>query len=272
MAEIIKKIANAGKIYSIGGGSTPVEEVEHKVVTQEEFDVIPQEEKVKNVYMIKGEAEPTPTPGGGTIIERGDMLLHTIQKYSDSNSFYDWPDNEMSAVTFYDNLWNEVYKYYHINWSEWPYTIHWGNLYISRYTSWTWYNYSINLVNVEDWSESNIYTIPADSSTARDIKFVDYMYVKAKPDFWASELSYYKVDYEGNVETSTQSEFDAIPSGAYYKWLFYTQDWNDYVAKTKEWTEVKRYSGVGTISGIYNDKLYRNIGDVSYAIASIPTT
>lgn len=64
MAEIIKKIANAGKIYSIGGGSTPVEEVEHKVVTQEEFDVIPQEEKVKNVYMIKGEAEPTPTPGG----------------------------------------------------------------------------------------------------------------------------------------------------------------------------------------------------------------
>lgn len=263
MAEIIKKIANAGKIYSIGGGSTPVEEVEHKVVTQEEFDVIPQEEKVKNVYMIKGEAEPTPTPTPDErwLVERGDVILWTVSFPCDVEWYY------ITNVTW---NWGRIRPY--TNSGLYPNTYQTATDSSARYIyDWVLYMATANgskdlyIFDIKTYFSKQVYVGTAIYETRNTIKINNNWWFYQYGDYY--KVSYDRATWEVTTNKITQEEYDEQKNYANsINWLFYSQNGADYVAKDIDGNVVKTYENVWTITGIANGKLYRAVNGVSYAI------
>lgn len=292
---VIQKVYNGWNEYLVGGWTTEWQEVVY--LTQAEYDALPASKltdgkiyKVKTTGVVPGgsadasDVEYDNTTSGltatdvqsaidevnskvsyGTVFERWDMLLFAIDNVSPIH----WAICLVSPD--YDNI--KIRN-----------TVTWTIMYDSGSTSPSPNACYKNVISIDD----TFYTLTRKNSGRRyEIHMFDTNWtetvtiageevfsaheVKNDWEYWycSRESSYYKIDVQWNKTESTQSEFDAIPSGVYYKWLYYSQDNNDYVAVDSTGTEVKRYSNVGTINGIYDDKLYRNIGDLSYAIATI---
>lgn len=291
---VIQKVYNGWNEYLVGWGSEGQEVV---YLTQAEYDALPASKltdgkiyKVKTSGVVPGgstnasDVEYDNTTSGltadnvqdaidevnskvssGTMFERWDMLLFTI----DNASPIHWA--VCLVAPDYDNI--KI-----IN------TGTWTVVYDSGSTSSSPNACYKNVISIDD----AFYTLTRKNSGRRyeihifDTNWTETVTAAGEEIFSAHEVkndweywycrydsSYYKIDTQWNKTGSTQSEFDAIPSWLYYKGLFYSQDNNDYVAVDSTGTEVKRYSNVWAINGIYDDKLYRNVWDVAYAIATI---
>lgn len=219
----------------------------------------------------------------GTMIERGDMVFcnfngktetdkyiksvyhsstgstsayYTISVYNNLNIEYTWTDpTGIFPWTTSDRLVTyKTFVFYH------------------RYTNWG-INSKITKINLNDYTTQSIgnwtFWSSSDSFEISGVKFEwDYMYCKTN----ATNFNYTKAPLSDitNVEAITQTEYDNVQNYINsVNWLFYAQDGDDYVATDINGTEVKRYVWVGTIHWIAGWKLYRNVWDVSYAIATI---
>lgn len=257
MTDVITKVAIGWVEYPFAGWGSSGEE--HEFITQADYDNLTPAQKAEKVYMITGEGE-TPTPGGGTAVESGDVVITNLFRYSSSDTqwYIVWAQgsnntqvrvrNESWVLKLSQNL-DDTNDIFFIQ--DWYAYYTYANLFHKKNLS-TWVDDSVQVFTGsttvyhkrKDWYM--YFCIPSNPKVVKKVS--------------ASDLT---------IEDSTGEYFDAIPSGVYYKGLYYSQDNDDYVAVDATGTEVKRYSEVWTINGIYNDKLYKTVGDVSYAIATI---
>lgn len=268
MSKIIKKIMNANQEYTVlGGGGSEGQEVIY--LTQAEYDVLPASKLTDGkIYKIKTSGV-APTPGGGTAIERGDMLLNNISPIRELNKNVRYLTGNSTKVTFYTNYWTPITTIW--IWASAASLKSWlsshcvvnNKLYYFKYTPSSSGSWHIQIMDLDT------YVVTESSETydyCNSFKYKDwYIYMNAYSTYVKYNIS------NDSFEVSTQEEYYSIiyPTWYKYKELYYSQDGNDYVATDDTGTEVKRYSGVGTIDAIYDDKLYRNVGDVAYAIATI---
>ena len=261
---VIQKVYNGWNEYLVGGWTTEWAEVVY--LTQAEYDALPASKLTDGkIYKIKTSGV-APTPGGGTVIERGDMLLSKISYASEiDNLFVYHAGNYMELIFYYPN-WIEKFRR---NWSNsvrrtqplmktnYLFDFRYDEVVNTSDVDWSVQKYDINWTLVDSLDLWRTYR------PSRDMWpywFFDNYFI----------FHWKKISYDLEILwDATQEEINAIPSWLYYKGLYYTQDNNDYVASDVNGTEVKRYSNVGTINGIYDDKLYRNVGDVAYTIATI---
>lgn len=78
MTKLINKLINQGQEYLLAwGGSKEGDKIEY--VTEEEYEALTPEQKSDEdtTYMITGEGEPTPTPGGDIINSLINFINHT---------------------------------------------------------------------------------------------------------------------------------------------------------------------------------------------------
>lgn len=254
---VIQKVYNGWNEYLVAGGSSGEE---HEFITQEEYEQLTPAQQAEKVYMITGEGE-TPTPGGETAIESGDVVITNLFRYSSSDTqwYIVWANgsnntqvrvrNESWVEKLSQNLYNndDIFLI-----QDWYAYYSYGNLFHKKNLS-TWVDETVTVYTgsytvYHKWSDWYMYFLN-NSVNPKVVKKVS-----------AADLT---------IEDSTEVEYNSIPSGLYYKGLYYSQDNDDYVAVDATGTEVKRYSEVWTINGIYNDKLYKTVGDVAYAIATI---
>ena len=249
MTDIVTKVSIWGQVVPIWWGST--EWAEHAFITQADYDNLTPAQKAEKVYMITGEGE-TPTPGGGTATTNGDILLTTIKCASAcENRFFH--DETWSSDYVVDNLANNLSQLHAYN--------TFSNAYIDGDWHYAYYiaDYNIYKQNILDGTYETY--DPEWSPT-----------FKMKPNLWyiwKYGNTYGQCDKDLVVSAATQQEYDSIPSGLFYNGLYYSQSGLDYVVVDPEWIEVKRYVWVWTVDWIANWKLYRNVGDVAYAIATI---
>lgn len=247
MTDVITKVAIGWVEYPFAGWGSEWQEVVY--LTQAEYDALPASKLTDGkIYKIKTSGV-APTPGGGTAIERGDMLLAKITWSSENETYYCWYEQYKTYIlrnnwTMYKSL--EFTSY---GWIEWTFL---NNMYLCRSNG----SETTDQVKIMNLSNDEVLT------------FTPWRSFKLKDNYLhTSNLKFNLLNWE-YVEWSNP-EYESIPSWLYYKGLYYTQDSNDYVASDVNGTEVKRYSNVWTINGIANGKLYRNVGDVAYAIATI---
>lgn len=70
-------------------------------------------------------------------------------------------------------------------------------------------------------------------------------------------------------ETSTATEYNAIPDGIYYKWYYYSTSGKNIVVKDSTWATVQTIEnfGNGEILQIFNGKIYKAVDWICYALA-----
>lgn len=256
----IKKIINAWNEYNISGGSTEWAEVVY--LTQAEYDALPESKLTDGkIYKIKTSGV-APTPGGGAVIERGDILLNKIVLACDVDWYYLSSEGGNYAIILRNNYWLLLDSIQSVAWGAYRHaspTYNWYLIYSEGYssTSWKISSYDINNSQLYQYNVSWYYT------NAPKLSW-EYIYIKIGETYKRFNLD---LTWETDI---TQEEYDnVVDFWGSCNWLFYTQDGNDYVASDIEWTEVKRYVWVWTVNWIANWKLYRNVGDVAYAIATI---
>lgn len=259
MTNVVKKVSINGQVVPFGGWGSEWQEVVY--LTQAEYDALPSSKLTDGkIYKIK--TSGSVPSGGWTAIERGDVLLSKIVLACDVDWYYLSSTGSNYEITLKNNYWLIFNTIQSVSWSAYRYvcpTYHWYLIYYSATsnTSWRLYSYDIN--------NSQLYQYNVGGLNTPKLSW-EYVYIK----FWTTTAyKRFNLDLTGETDI-TQEEYDNVANfWGSYNWLFYAQDGTDYVATDINGTEVKRYVWVGTINGIANGKLYRNVGDVAYAIATI---
>lgn len=266
MTNVVKSVSIWGQVYPFGWGSEWQEVV---YLTQAEYDALPASKLTDGkIYKIKTSGV-APTPGGGTAVERGDMVLLSTWTsvgwlwVSDIEWVYivsgTTSGSAKRQITAYDIYWNNIRGQTD---AKCQFTIN-NKIIVAETSSSTsnWYIYQYDTTN---WTETHSgWTLSAGMSSATIWTDWEHFIFKKGDDYkW--------FDLECNDLWEVPEDKKTIPwLWSYYKWLYYSVDWNDIVAKNSTWTEVKRYEWIYPINALYNDVLYKQIGDVAYAVATI---
>ena len=269
MTDVITKVAIGWVEYPFAWWGSSGEE--HEFITQAEYEQLTPAQKAEKVYMITGEGE-TPTPGGGTAVERGDTLLTNIARASEVDGYVIWRESSTSSINYlYTVTWVQVSQ----NITNIAGMFLFDNVFLGKKWDGNKHVYKSEYPNFYECSDVTQIILDYESSSYiyNDSYKTDWTYLYCKYTLSSSVGSTYhyaKININSlTADASTETEFNTIPSGLYYKGLYYSQDNNDYVAVDSTGTEVKRYSNVWTVIGIYDDKLYKNVSNVSYSIATI---
>lgn len=302
MTDIITKVSIWGQVVPIGWGSEGQEVV---YLTQAEYDALPASKltdgkiyKVKTTGVVPGgstnasDVEYDNTTSGLTadnvqdaideiknnseqsVDMKWDILLvaepfntASVRKGSSDTKWYVLVRSDTHSQTIVNTLWRPVININRefdtvntwtiYNWILYVWWFHYGggNYYYGKY----------NLTT----SEKQTYT-PFDNAYANGILWItnDIIYVQWKSS-WAIINTVKKLDLNFNYIWDVDwFDYNNLPTFI-YKWNFIFQDWNNLIFKDDEWNTTKTVSNVWTIDFIYNDKMYRTIWGVSYAIAII---
>lgn len=267
MSKIIKKIMNANQEYTVLG-SWGSEWETHEFITQADYDALTPAQKAEKVYMITGEGE-TPTPGGGTAVERGDIVFTEVAGMSEYEwVFVTWWGSGSTAYPAVDYLWNRVLQ----NQNKAIYVKNdWTIIYIQLVWSYSKPEYRYSQPPYSSYTTILETTYQSQGATYKMSNW--YIYIRDQLSINPTNYNYYKVNIETfDTVLIDETEYNNITEyWKYYKWLYYSVDWTDLVSKNDLWTEIKRYTNIikDNIFWITNDIIYTYINRQSYAMATI---
>ncbi len=266
MTDVITKVAIGWVEYPFAGWGSEGQEVVY--LTQAEYDELPASKLTDGkIYKIKTSGV-APTPGGGTAVERGDIVFATVAGMSEYEwVFVTWWGAGSTAYPAVDYLWNRVLQ----NQNKAIYVKNdWTIIYIQLVWSYSKPEYRRSQPPYSSYTTILETTYQPQSATYKMANW--YIYIRDQLSINPTNYNYYKVNIETFEITSIdETEYNNITEyWKYYKWLYYSVDWTDLVSKNDLWTEIKRYTNIIKDNfWITNDIIYAYINWQSYAMTTL---
>ena len=296
MTDVITKVSIGGQVYPFGGWSSEWQEVVY--LTQAEYDALPASKltdgkiyKVKTTGVVPGGSADASdveydNTTSGLQADNVQDAIDEVNSKSEQMVTINWdiliPPINVNATVDGTRYWvfgaaTTIYPVFRS-----MYSSGWQDTCVSTTT---WATLKTYLKDGSGWNciaaDDKVYIYNGSTAKIVDLNTltdstVSFSWSSLKTDwtyiYTKTSNTYKKYSWANPVaESSSSTEWDAIPDWTYYKGKYYSLSGKNIIVKDSTWTTVKTIEDFwyNETINIFNDKIYKMVNGVAYAIATI---